>query len=335
MLRVLGMAAGLGLLGYVLPRALGTTLTAIGHTLAALPPTWVAGLLVLWAAGLVAHSFVLTAALPGLTTRRALTLNLTGSSVSNVVPFGGAAGMTLNYVMIRSWKADTSAFAAFLLVSNIWDFMLKLALPAVALIALILEGGVVSPGLRTVAVITASVLGATVVALAVGIVSRRHAEAVTRPLVHLFAAVRRLLRGHADPAALTHHVLEARDRVAEVVRRKWWQLSAGMVGYAVLQALLLAACLTAVGNTFGIAAVLAAYAVERILTLAQITPGGTGITEAGTAGVLIALGGDPTAVAAGVLLYRAITYALEIPVGGAWLGGWLWARRVRRTAGIA
>lgn len=327
------MLLGGVLLAYVLPRALGTSLTAIGHTLAQLPLSWVVGLLVLWAAGLVVHSFVLTAAMPGLTCRRALTLNLTGSSVSNVVPFGGAAGMTLNYVMLRSWKADSASFAAFLLVTNLWDFMLKLVMPAVALLALLIDGGVIAPGLRTAALIATGVLGLTLAVLLIGIVSRRHAEAFTRPLVHAFAAVRRLLRGRTDPHALTRRVLEARDVVAEVVRRKWWQLSAGTIGYAALQALLLAGCLAAVGNHFGPAAILVGYAVDRILTLAMVTPGATGITEAGIAGVLIALGGDPTAVAAGVLLYRAMTYALEIPVGGAWLGGWLWTH-ARRTGSV-
>jgi hypothetical protein len=35
---------------------------------------------------------------------------------------------------------------------------------------------------------------------------------------------------------------------------------------------------------------------------------------------------------AGVLLYRGFTYALEIPVGGVWLGGWLLMRRRQRRA---
>ena len=28
-----------------------------------------------------------------------------------------------------------------------------------------------------------------------------------------------------------------------------------------------------------------------------------------------------------MLLFRAITFLLEIPVGGAWIVGWLWSRR--------
>ena len=39
-------------------------------------------------------------------------------------------------------------------------------------------------------------------------------------------------------------------------------------------------------------------------------------------------------MAAGVLLYRGFTFALEIPVGGVWLGGWLVARRRRHAADV-
>jgi len=33
-----------------------------------------------------------------------------------------------------------------------------------------------------------------------------------------------------------------------------------------------------------------------------------------------------------VLLYRGFTFALEIPVGGAWLAGWFLRRRRRTSA---
>jgi uncharacterized membrane protein YbhN (UPF0104 family) len=75
--------------------------------------------------------------------------------------------------------------------------------------------------------------------------------------------------------------------------------------------------------------------VDRILTLIVLTPGGSGFTEAGTAAALVALGGSPAAVAAGVLLYRGFTFALEIPVGGLLLGGWLVRRRLVPGGAVA
>ena len=71
--------------------------------MAALSPWQVALLAGVWLAGLWVHTLALTAAMPGLSSRRALFLNLTGSSVSNLLPLGGAAGTVVNYSMSRSW----------------------------------------------------------------------------------------------------------------------------------------------------------------------------------------------------------------------------------------
>ena len=74
--------------------------------------------------------------------------------------------------------------------------------------------------------------------------------------------------------------------------------------------------------------IFAGYALERVLTLIMITPAGTGFVEAGMTGLLIAVfHGDPITTVAGVLIYRAFTFGLEIPVGAANLGLWLWRRR--------
>jgi uncharacterized membrane protein YbhN (UPF0104 family) len=110
-------------------------------------------------------------------------------------------------------------------------------------------------------------------------------------------------------------------------------MSLGIVGYGLLQAALLWACLGAVGAELAPAAVLAGFAVDRVMTLVVITPGALGFVEAGTAATLITLGGDSAAVAAGVLLYRAFTFAIEIPVGGTWLLGWLLGHRAGGRSG--
>ena len=100
-----------------------------------------------------------------------------------------------------------------------------------------------------------------------------------------------------------------------------------MVAYLASLALLLWGCLTVTGTGLSPAAVLVAFTAERLLTLAGLTPGGAGVVEAGLAGVLVALGGDPVASVTGVLLYRVFTFGIEIPVGGVGLLAWFWARR--------
>ena len=52
------------------------------------------------------------------------------------------------------------------------------------------------------------------------------------------------------------------------------------------------------------------------------------VLMAGLTGLLVALGGQPANVAAGVVLYSTFTVLLEIPVGTAITAAW-WARPAR------
>src|SRR5690349_16403783 len=183
-------------------------------------------------AGLLAHSFVLTGALPGLSRRRALTLNLTGSAVANVLPFGGAAGMTLNYAMLRSWSVSATGFAAYTLVTNVWVVLLKLAMPGLGLAVLVATGTRVGHTLGVVAASAAVALTLVVGLLVAGLVSRRTAVRGADLLAAVAETAARAVRRHPDREAVAASALACRDTVATVVRRNGWQLSAGMTAYA-------------------------------------------------------------------------------------------------------
>jgi uncharacterized membrane protein YbhN (UPF0104 family) len=329
---VLSAAVAVGMLAYALPRLVGTTVHDVAAALALVTAPESVLLAFLWAAGLFVYSFVLTAALPGLSRLRAVNLNLTGSAIANVLPVGGAAGISLNYLMIRSWGFSASGFSAFTLITNIWPILLKLALPAVALTALFVSGQHVSTTVRWTGLGAAGVLALLVVVLLSGLATQRVAARVIKVLAPVIARGSRLVRRPVSSEVAQSELLAFRDHLAALVGERWPQLSLAMVGYGVLQALLLWACLHAVGAHLTPAVVLAAYAVDRVMSMVFLTPGGTGFAEAGMATVLVALGGAPAAMTAGVLLYRGFVYALEIPIGGAWLGGWLFMRRRERAA---
>ena len=114
-----------------------------------------------------------------------------------------------------------------------------------------------------------------------------------------------------------------------LLRRAWARVVAGNAAYAVLQAVLLAACFRVCGLHAGVAMVAAIFATDRLLTLLPVTPGGVGLVETVLSAAVIAWGVPAAPAVAGVLLYRALTYAAEVPVGGALLLGWLLARTSR------
>lgn len=112
----------------------------------------------------------------------------------------------------------------------------------------------------------------------------------------------------------------------------WVHLTLGKVGYAALQATLLWICLRLVDAHPGIAIVFGAFAVERVLSLAVISPAATGLVELGMTGFLVAFAVDPTQAAAGVVLYRIFVVGMEVPVGGLMLLWWIGARVFTRRS---
>ena len=63
-----------------------------------------------------------------------------------------------------------------------------------------------------------------------------------------------------------------------------------MFGYLGLQYLLFWACLAATSTHVSADVTVAAFALSRILATVSVTPGGVGITESGTAALLVAMG---------------------------------------------
>ncbi|MEP6854853.1 MAG: lysylphosphatidylglycerol synthase transmembrane domain-containing protein [Pedococcus sp.] len=328
--RLLGCGAlAVGILALALPKVTGARWDDIAHALTSLSSAQLALLTVVWLAGLWAHTPALTAALPGLSHRRALLLNLTGSFVSNLLPLGGAAGTVANWRMARSWGFASPAFARWALVTNLFDTALKLALPGIALLWLAVAGVEAGGAVGAAAYAGLGLLTGVVVALwmlarddrAVTALGRLADRACTRVRV-----LRPPVEGYAARAAMFR-----RDSAA-LIASGWWRMAFGKIAYAVLQAALLWLSLRVLGERVSPAVVLAAFAVERILSMVVITPGATGVVEVGMTGVLVALGVDPTMSAAGMLLYRAFTFGMEIPVGGLSMLAWSLSRRTALAA---
>jgi glycosyltransferase involved in cell wall biosynthesis/uncharacterized membrane protein YbhN (UPF0104 family) len=322
------------LVGVVLPRAVDVSWHGVIPVLTSVHWPAILALAGLWLLGLYVHSFVLTAAAPNLTHRRALTLNMTGSAVANVVPLGGAAGVELNRRTMKAWGIDTRAFTGYTILTNLWDVGSKLLLPILAVLVLTQDGQTVTPVLRAASLIAgAGFLG--LAAFAAVLVGPRATNRVGRFLERFLHFVLRLL-GRDRSLGLADALLKIRRDCCDLVAGGWVRMSAGIGGYVALQCLLLALCLHLTGARTAWPAILAGFAVERLFTVVPITPGGIGVADLGLVGVLLARGGDPAGITAAAVLYRAFILALDIPVGGSVLGIWFLrqrrSRRPRRSA---
>jgi uncharacterized protein (TIRG00374 family) len=320
----LGVSAGVAAAAVALlvsvPASVGTSWTNVLGALEALPVLTLAVLALLWIAGLTCNSVALAASLPGLTTRRALTLSLSGSAVANLLPLGGAAGVA----MTQSWGFSRKSFATYTVTTNVFDVASKLAVVAAAS-AILLVGGdaaLLHQGATTAleALLVLPVLGAV-------LLHQPSAARLGRALDRLAGAVGSVIRRPLR-TRLHERLPHLSAATVGLIQRRWGRLAVGTVSYAGLQVLLLWACMHAAGLDLGVASLAGAFAVDRLLTLLPLTPGGLGLVEGGMAAALTALGAASEPVVLGVVLYRAFTYLAEIPVGG--LTAMVWTLRRRR-----
>ncbi|MGX1755409.1 lysylphosphatidylglycerol synthase domain-containing protein [Streptomyces lydicus] len=326
-LRLLGLlssAAGLVLLALAVPRAAGTDWAAVRAHLGHISGPQVALLCGLAGATLWSYTYVLGAALPGLTQRQALLVHCTGSAVSNLLPLGGGAGVAVTYAMTRRWGHPPHAVAVCVALTGVCNVAARLVLSAVG--ALLLVGTPV-PGIGWAAAAGGVVLALPVVLAAGWPVLRRCRRA---PAARLRAVPAGALRHRARRAR--ELAVRLRDESRDIVRRSWARLVCGMAATLAAQGALFLACLQAAGSRTGAGEALAVFAASRLLTQIAVTPGGIGVTECAAAVALVALGGAPAAVASAMLLFATFTHLLEIPLGaltGAW---WLLRGGRRRPA---
>jgi uncharacterized protein (TIRG00374 family) len=122
------------------------------------------------------------------------------------------------------------------------------------------------------------------------------------------------------------------------VRARWlWITLATLVSHLSLYFVLLLALrhIGVSGHQVGWVEALAVFSFARLLTAIPITPGGLGIVEIALITGLSAAGGERPEVAAAVLLFRALTYVLPIPLGLATYLFWKRNRSWRRPPGEA
>jgi uncharacterized protein (TIRG00374 family) len=317
----------ISLMAVALPRLTGTSWHAMAGRMATLSLQQIAVLTIVWLTGLFVHTYVMIASVPRLSHRRAMMLNFSGSAVANTVPFGGVVGMGLTYSMLRSWGFSRREFGIMTLLTNAWTMVTKLVLPSLAVGSLVLVGHGLGRN-----VLPSAIVGLVIVGLGAALAAANRARRDRAGSSNRIAFTRRVV-SRILPTSAGETITAFRREAGTIVHQRWRQLTLGALGYSVLQALLLGLCLHAFGTRLSPVDVFAGFAVGSLLTLVPITPGGLGVSETGMAALLIALGGDPAATTAAVLLFRTFTFLLEIPAGAVCTAAW-WLRRATRNAAL-
>ena len=279
--------------------------------LTSLDPVWFAFAVILQ----VAH-FTCTIALQRIALRTkawfsVATSQLTGNAISLIVPGGDAFGAATQFRMLAAAGNDTATAIGGLTAFSLLGIGGLLALPIFVLPA-ILAGTPIASGLQHAALlgIAAFVLFSAFCAVVL---------ATDRPIRWVGAVVQaarnRVKRKSAPMTGLADRLVHERNRIRDVLGRKWKEAVLLSSGRLLFDYGTLLATIRATGARPNPSLVLLAYAVAGLLALIPITPGGLGIVEAGLSALLILAGVPGGDAVVATLGYRIISYWLPIVVG--------------------
>ncbi len=286
---------------------------------------------------LVTYWFVLTAVMPGLTYPQAAVSNQASTAVANTLPGGGAIAVGVTYAMYRSWGFGKSAFALAAVVSGVWNNFVKLGMPVLALALLALEGNITAT--RVVAAVAGiSVLLGFIALWSLFLYKESLARRIGSRVGDIVSRLRALIR--KPPVSDWGDAgVRFRAQALGLLRTRWLRLTVATLVSHISLYLVLLITLRHVGVGNGVLSwiqVLAVFAFIRLISALPITPGGVGVVELGlTVGLQVAadLAGVSEAlfqakIAAAVLVFRAITFLLPVPLGAIsyliWRGNTSW-----------
>jgi uncharacterized protein (TIRG00374 family) len=270
-------------------------------------------------------------ALPGLKFWQSFEVTMASTAVANVVPAGSAVSFGISWTMLREWGFERRAVALALILNGIWNNLINVGYPLVA-VGLLTISGDENAVLTRASLVGAAFFVVGVIVLAAILHSAKQAVRFGRFWDRSATVVLRLLRkGPVRGSGLA--LVRFREDSLELLRRRWAALSATIVVGTLSVFLVLVAALrvTGVGSSaVTVVEAFTAWSLVRLLTAIPVTPGGIGITELVLVGTLTQFGGDEPKVVAAVLLFRALTLLPPVFIGA--VVAFTWRRHERHVA---
>jgi len=297
-------------------------LTGITHYLDDTNPAWVVVALGAEAASLFAFALVQRACLAAgdlRVTRWQMTeVTLAATAISNSIPAGPLVASVFAFRQYRRRGADQTLAA--------WTLVAVLVAVSVSLTMLAALGvGVAGSAAQSYDLVGVTVV-VLVVTLVIGAVFVQH-DALAWTATAAVRATRRLTgRPRGELGATVDHLVGRLTAVGLTTRG-----ALGVLGWALANWVMDCACLVcaflAVGAPVPWRGLLLAYGAGQLAANLPVTPGGLGVVEGSITIALSYFGGSTTAAVAAVLLYRVLSFWLELPIGWATWGLLAWSNR--------
>lgn len=254
-------------------------------------------------------------ALPSAPISGVIDSQLAGNALSKIAPGGGAVGAALQYKMLVERGVDRGRAVTAITAVNLLTFALVLALPVLALPALLTGGTneqLQETGLISLAIFVVLAVMATMLLIR---------EDLLRGVGRLVERVLNRVRRKREPTrTLPDRLVKERDRLTAALGPNRWRALVACTGRWAFDFAILVAALAAVGSYPTPGLVLLAFCAAQVLAQIPVTPGGLGFVEAGLTATLALAGVGAGDAVLATFAYRLMTYWLPLPLGVLGLG---------------
>lgn len=242
--------------------------------------------------------------------RAVIASQLAGNALAKIAPGGGAMGSALQYKMLVRAGAPPAATVTALTAINVLVFAVVLAMPVLAIPAL-LRGGVNDTLEHT----AFAGLGVFVAASGLGALLLTK-DGALKWVGRVAQGARNRLRRGAEPLhTLPDRLIRERDRLLSTLGPRWKRALLATVGRWTFDYLTLLAALAAIGAHPRPGLVLLAFCGAQVLAQIPVTPGGLGFVEAGLTAMLALAGVSAGDAVLATFAYRLFSYWLPLPLG--------------------
>jgi putative heme transporter len=253
----------------------------------------------------------------------------TSTTVANTLPAGGALAIGMTAAILATWGFTAGEITLFVGVTGIWNIFAKLGLPVVAL-ALLVATGHSYPALVAAAAVGVVMLVVAVALLALVFKSEAMARKVGHAIGAAFARIRKLF-GKSVENDMGEKAVKFRRETIILARRRWVMLTWTTLLSQLALCFVLVLSLRHMGvseQEMPFVEIFAVYSFSRLLSAIPITPGGVGVIDLGyIAGLTAFYGTEKAQIVAAVLLFRVLTFGIQIPLGAVTYVIW---RRTKR-----
>jgi uncharacterized protein (TIRG00374 family) len=276
----------------------------------ALSPGWLAAMAALQACALACMWALQRLSLHGARWQPVIASQLAGNALAKIAPGGGAMGGALQYRMLVETGMRRGEVVAGLTAASLLVFAIVLALPVLAIPA-ILRGGVQHD------LLNAAIAGVAVFAvLFVAGVVLLSSDGPLLWVGRLIQRVRNRLRRRAEPVRhLPQRLVHERDRIVGTLGPRWKRALTAALGRWAFDLGCLLAALRALDALPRLGLVLLAFCAAQVLAQIPLTPGGLGFVEAGLTATLTLAGVPAGTAVVATFAYRLFSYWLQLPLG--------------------